>query len=514
MQTAGKRLPGILSAAPGDSDLYSAAPWEGKIMRKKAIVAIVLMAFAVWLVEPPSARAQETETERAVAAGIVAEIQQLDRTLDVEGMVAQLTRPDAERDRVTARVKELWNTDLMPMSDWITLHPEIGFKETQAVAKLAECLRAHDFDVTVGVAGLDTAFVAKYKKGTPGPNLGVIVEYDALRGTEGAFHGDQHSAQGPVGLAAAIAIAEFLTRTRTPGTVTVYGTPGEEMMPPEAKTAMWDAGVFNGADIIVRSHSIRTTRRSAAGFGTCCMNIDGVKYTFYGAPAHELAAWNGRNALEAVIKLFNNIDAARSTMRPETRIQGIITEGGAAPNVVPDKTAADFYIRYPDAVYLEQVTDWVNDAARAAALATGTKVKIDHYGRDRDGISIATVEELGFAYMKMYGATGVDETLNKPMGYDETGSVSSQIPGLAVMTQSSNFSNHTYGMLDDATKDIGHHGFLVDAQTMAAVLYDFSTHPEFRKAVNTEFTTIHGLFGKYQQDLAKAYPKPEVKMPE
>src|SRR5260370_2158533 len=100
------------------------------------------------------------------------------------------------------------------------------------------------------------------------------------------------------------------------------------------------------------------------------MNIDGVKYTFYGAPAHQLTAWNGRNALEAVIKLFNNIDAVRSNIRPEARIPGVITEGGAAPNVVPDKPVAAFYIRYPHAVYLEQATQWGDDSARPAALAT------------------------------------------------------------------------------------------------------------------------------------------------
>lgn len=181
------------------------------------------------------------------------------------------------------------------------------------------------------------------------------------------------------------------------------------------------------------------------------MNIDGVKYTFYGAPAHELEAWNGRNALEAVIKLFNNLDSICSNIRPEARIQGVITEGGAAPNVVPDKASADFYIRYPDAVYLEQVTKWVDDAARAAALATGTKVVIDHYSNDRDGISIASLSELDFAYMKMFGATGIIPEPGKPQGYDETGSVSSAIPGIGVTAKSSNWPNHTYGMLADAT---------------------------------------------------------------
>ena len=465
------------------------------------------------LVAASGCMAQETSTERDAARDVMKQIGELSQSLGVASMVAKLTAADKGRDEVIARVKQLMQTDLLPMSDWITQHPEVGFQETQAVAKLTVYLQAHDFEVSMPVAGLSTAFVAKYKQGTPGPSLGVILEYDALRGTKGAFHGDQHSAQGPVGMAAGIAIAEFLTRTHTQGTVTFYGTPGEEMMPPEAKTVMMDAGVFNGADIIVRSHSAAMTSRSAAGFGTCCMNIDGVKYTFYGAPAHQLTSWNGRNALEAVIKLFNNIDSVRSNMRPEARIQGIITEGGAAPNVVPDKASADFYIRYPDGVYLEQVTQWVDEAARAAALATGTKVKIDHYGHDRDGISLATLEELAFAYMKQFGATGAEPEPGKPKGFEETGTVSSQIPGIGVSAKSSNFSNHTYGMEADGLVDVGHQGFLIDAETMAGVLYDFATHPEIRDAVKTEFTHIRALFGEYQSALQKAYPKPEIAEP-
>ncbi len=457
--------------------------------------------------------AQETPTEREAARDVVRQINALSQTLGVQAMVAKLSASDKGRDEVLARVKQLMQAELLPMSDWITQHPEIGFQETQAVDKLTAYLQAHDFEVTMPVAGLATAFIAKYKRGAPGPNLGVILEYDALRGTKGAFHGDQHSGQGPVGIAAAVAIAEFLTRTHTPGTVTVFGCPGEEMMPPEAKTVMMEAGVFKGADIIVRSHSSAVASRSAAGFGTCCMNIDGVKYTFYGAPAHQLTAWNGRNALEAVIKLFNNIDSVRSNIRPEARIQGVITEGGAAPNVVPDKTSADFYIRYPDSVYLAQVTQWVDDAARGAALATGTKVKIDHYGHDQDGISLATLEELAFAYMKQFGATGVEPEPGKPKGFEETGSVSSQIPGIGVSAKSSNFSNHTYGMESDARKDIGHAGFLIDAQTMAAILYDYATHAELREAVKIEFTRIQALFGEYQTALQKAYPKPEIEEP-
>jgi len=460
-----------------------------------------------------AAHAQETETERAAAPGVIATMDTLERSLDVRALVSRLTGPDPARDRVVARAKQLMDTELLALADDITRHPEIGFTETRSVAKLVDYLKAHHFDVQVGVAGLPTAFVARYQGNHGAPNLGVILEYDALRGTKGPFHGDQHSAQGPVGIAAAVAIAEWLQKSGAPGSVTVFGTPGEEMMPPVAKSVMFDAGIFNGMDVIVRSHSSMRTSRPAPGFGTCCMNINGVKYTFSGAPAHELTAWNGRNALTAVIHFFDAIDGMRSNLRPEARIQGIIVQGGAAPNVVPDRTVADFYIRYPDAVYLEQVQNAVDDAARGAALGTGTKMKIDRYGTLRDGISVATLSEVAFAYMKKYGATDIVPEPGKPQGYEETGSVSSAIPGMGFTAHSSTAPNHTYQMEADALTDVGHRGFTVDAEAMSALLYDFATHPEYRAAVKREFAGIRTLFGEYQAALEKSYTVPKVADP-
>jgi amidohydrolase len=461
-------------------------------------------------VVPAVGIAQETPTERDAARSVVRKLDSLERSLDVNALVARLTASNPARDAVAARAKALMDSELLALGDDITRHPEIGFEETRSVQLLADYLRKHDFDVQMGVGELKTAFVARYTKSTGGPKLGIITEYDALRGTKGAFHGDQHSTQGPIGIAAAIAIGEYLARTKTPGTVVVFGAPGEEMMPPNAKTVMYDAGVFNGMDVLVRSHSTSATSRAAPGFGTCCMNIDGVKYTFFGAPAHQLTAWNGRNALEAVIHLFNNIDAIRSNLRPEARIQGVITEGGAAPNVVPDKTAADFYIRYPDEVYLAQETDMVDNAARAAALATGTQVKIDHYGHNRDGVGVATLDEVAFAYLKKYGATGVLPEPGKPQGYEETGSVSSNIPGVGFSAKTSNSPNHTYEMEADALTEVGHQGFVADAQAMAALLYDFVTRPEYRAAVKREFDSIKSLHTEYLDALRRVYVVPKV----
>ena len=226
-----------------------------------------------------------------------------------------------------------------------------------------------------------------------------------------------------------------------------------------------------------------------------------------------MQSWNGRNALTAAIHFFTNIDSVRSSIRPEARIQGVIVEGGTAPNVVPDRTVADFYIRYPDEVYLQQVVEFVDNAAKAAALSTGTKVKIDHYGRDLDGIGVATLAEVGFAYMKRFGATNVQPEAAKPQGYEETGSVSRDIPGIGFMAQSSTAANHTYEMDADNLKEIGHKGFTIDAQAMAAVLFDFAMHPEYRDAVKKEFDGIKALFGEYQTALKKVYTIPAVPEP-
>ncbi len=458
--------------------------------------------------------AQDTQTERVAAREVMQKLATLQRTVDVNGWATRLGAPDAVRDRITARAKALMEGELMAMADDITNHPEIGFKEERSVKILTDWLTAHDFDVTMGSGGFATAFTARHKKLSGGPQLGIVVEYDALRGTNGDFHGDQHSTQGPIGLAVAQAISEWLIASKTPGSVIVIGTPAEEMMPPPAKTVMHEKGVFNGLDIVIRTHSSMASQRAAAGFGSCCLNIDGVRFTFSGAPAHQMTPWDGRNALTAVRHLFDNIDALRGTFRPEARVQGIIPEGGKAPNVVPDRAVADFYIRYPDEVYLGQMRQMIDDAARAAALATGTKVKIETYGSMRDGISLGTLNEVAFAHVKRYGGGKVQAEPGKPQGWEETGSVSSAVPGVGVSAWTSNGGFHTYEMRDDALGPVGHAGFLVDAQAMTAVLYDFASKADFRAAVKKEFEGLKVLYSEYQSSLKQAYTLPVVKDPE
>ena len=115
--------------------------------------------------------------------------------------------------------------------------------------------------------------------------------------------------------------------------------------------------------------------------------------------------------------------------------------------------------------------------------------------------------------MKMFGATNVIPEPGKPQGFEETGSVSRDIPGISITAQSSTASNHTYEMDADNLKEIGHNGFTIDAQAMAAVLFDFATHPDYRDAVKKEFAGIKALFGEYQAALKKVYTVPTVPDP-
>ena len=475
--------------------------------------AIILLALGVTVAAP--ARAQSTPTERQAAKAVLESIDHLQTQLAPARTAERLaTRADVERDRVLQRVEQYWKGGGMEaLSDWIGHHPEVGFKEFKSVDTLTKVLRAAGFRVETGVASLPTAFVATWDSpaGTNGPTLGLIGEYDALRGTQGDFHGDQHNAQTPVAIAAARAVMDFMTERRVPGRVKIFGTPAEEVGPP-TKTMMQKAGLFQGTAILVRSHGTGGgTSRARAGFGVCCLNINELKYVFKGRPAHQLQSWNGRNALEAAVMFYTAVDRLRSSLRPEASIQGVIPEGGIAPNVVPDRAVVDYYLRYPDEVYLAHVDSMVTSAARAAAMATGTQVEIQRYGEYRDGITLGTLEELTYAYAKKLGAPRLRDEPERPNGYEETGYLSRDVPGVGVSVASSNSANHTYEMTADNFNELGHTAFLLDAKIMAAVLYHFLTDAGFRTQVQTEHRTMAQLLDQYIAALRDTY-KPELSL--
>src|SRR5439155_22095590 len=128
------------------------------------------------------------------------------------------------------------------------------------------------------------------------------------------------------------------------------------------------------------------------------------------------------------------------------RVQDVITEGGDAPTVVPAAADVDYFDPYPDELYLEHISRMMDDDPRGADAMTGTDVQVTRYGEYRDGVTVAMLEELFWAYAQKFGAPGLKEEKGRPAGYEETGPVSREIPGVGITVRSSAFPNHTYGM--------------------------------------------------------------------
>lgn len=178
---------------------------------------------SAWLGALPAA-AQTTATQRQAAEPVVAQIEALQADIRPAELAQRLTGAHSSaKQELMARVEQLWTTELGALSDYIGRHPEIGFEEHATVDTLMKVLSAHGFDVESGQAGLETAFVGSWTSpaGADGPTLGIIVEYDALRGTSEPFHGCQHNAQSPVGFAAAVALMDHMTAEQTPGAIKV-----------------------------------------------------------------------------------------------------------------------------------------------------------------------------------------------------------------------------------------------------------------------------------------------------
>lgn len=222
------------------------------------------------------------------------------------------------------------------LSDWLGAHPEIGGEEKEACARHAAFLRAHGYEVTAPAFGLDTAYYGA--RGAGGRRVGLMAEYDALAGLG---HGCGHNAHGVMTLLAAAGLAAVTDEI--PGRVEVYGTPAEETF--GGKVIMADNGVFDGLDFAMMIHCSGGVN-AAAGRALACR---GYEFTFTGKSAHASGTpWEGVNALNAVRLLFDALDMRRQHLRPEVRIMGIVTEGGFAPNIVPERAVARFHLRAPD----------------------------------------------------------------------------------------------------------------------------------------------------------------------
>ena len=280
--------------------------------------------------------------------------------------------------KTTAQAMEEARSELIEVALDIHAHPELNYQEKHAAELLSGTLRQHGFEVELGVGGVETAFTATLHGGAgDGPTVAILAEYDAL---PDIGHGCGHNLIAMAAIGAGLGLKANLENL--PGRVMVIGTPAEEGG--GGKIRMLEAGVFEGVDAILSSHpsSNRTVIPTDIPMGeSWSLAMVGYRYIFHGKAAHAAAApHEGINALNGVIHLFTGIDALRQHVREDVRIHGIITDGGRAPNVVPEYAAANFMLRCRDRDYLSDVVvGRVLKAAEGAAVMTGCRLEVEEY---------------------------------------------------------------------------------------------------------------------------------------
>lgn len=272
------------------------------------------------------------------------------------------TNVDEIKQRVADEVKRL-HPRLQTMSHTLHANPEILFQEHKAAELLTNELDEQGFMVERGVAGLDTAFVATYGSGEP--VVGFLAEYDAL---PKIGHACGHNLIATWSVGAAIAVRRAFPDLK--GTIKVIGTPGEEGG--GGKVIMANANIFDGLSAAIMMHPRDQTYLDRGSLARTVYDIE-----FFGKSAHASSApERGINALDALLQVFFSINAFRQQMPPNTRIHGVISHGGDAPNVIPDYTAARFLVRAKEQEHLEQLRQKFRSIVEAAALASGCRAEI------------------------------------------------------------------------------------------------------------------------------------------
>lgn len=357
-------------------------------------------------------------------------------------------------------------------------NPETGLKEFKTSSACIKLLEDAGFKVEKEVAGLKTAFKATFGNGKP--EIALLVEMDAL---PEIGHGCGHNISGAASIGAAIAASKAIPKIG--GSIVVLGTPAEEVG--VGKIAMIKAGIFNKLDVAMMAHPSSKRMVSRVFLGLIRLNLH-----FEGKPSHAAAyPEEGVNALDAVIQTFNSINAMRQQLKSDVRIHGIITDGGAAPNIIPEKASASFYVRSKDLEELYSVKERVLNCARGAALATGCKLTIEE-GADMNA-PLKINKALADVYRKQMQFIGLKEDdfpMDKNAGSSDIGNVSQVLPTIhphILLKRGINI--HTREFADATITEDGKNAIMEGAKGLALTAVELIMDKEALERVKKDFLT-------------------------
>jgi amidohydrolase len=314
--------------------------------------------------------------------------------------------------------------ELLALSHAIHAEPELALEEFKAAGRLSDAVQSHDVLVQREAFGVKTAYAAEFGK-DGGPVIAVLSEYDAL---PGVGHACGHNIIATAGLGAAMALAKL--GAKLPGRVRYLGTPAEERF--GGKEIMARAGAFEGVDAAMMVHPASLDLISMP-----CIAIAEVEVTYFGRAAHASAMpYRGLNALDAVVSAYQSIAQLRQHIRQTERIHGIVTDGGLAANIVPERAACRFYVRAADMHALFALKKRVQACFEAAALATGCTV--DTAWGKNDYLDMKSNSPIAGAIAKNFESLGrkLTPVESIPPGFagsTDMGNVSHRVPSIHPM---------------------------------------------------------------------------------
>ncbi|MGD0142461.1 MAG: M20 family metallopeptidase [Rhizomicrobium sp.] len=370
--------------------------------------------------------------------------------------------------------------ELLALSHAIHQEPELALQEFKSAAKLADAVSRHDIPVQRGAFGLETAYAAEFGKDA-GPTIAILSEYDAL---PGVGHACGHNIIATSGLGAAMALSKL--GARLPGRVRYLGTPAEERF--GGKELVAREGAFDGVDAAMMIHPSNVDLVTMP-----CIAIAEVEATYHGRAAHASAMpYRGLNALDAVVSAYQSIAQLRQHIRQTERMHGIITEGGLAANIVPERAACRFYVRAADVHDLSALKKRVHACFEAAALSTGCTVDI-HWG-GTDYLDLKTNWPMADAFARNGETIGREfaSAKNIPPGFagsTDMGNVSHRVPSIHPMlaVAPAGVIIHNAEFARWAASDRGDAAVIDGAKTLAMTALDLMSDTSLLATAKSDF---------------------------
>lgn len=392
---------------------------------------------------------------------------------------------DPTKAKIAEAVERLAD-ELERLSHRIHDHPELAFEEEQAHAWLTEFMEKQGARVERGVGGLPTAFRATIPGTGPGPTIAIMAEYDAL---PGIGHACGHNVIATAGAGAGAALARAFGALPLAGQIVVIGTPAEEGG--AGKVKLMDAGVFEGVDAAMMVHGRCGTQVWRPSLG-----IVKVKVEYHGTAAHASSwPWRGVNALNAVIQLFVSLDQMRQQLRPDARVHGIITKGGERPNIIPELTSAEFYLRSLDQEYLSELLRRFQACAEGAATATGCRVTVTPDPIVHDPLKPnATMARLFERNLELIDFPVDPDDGQAGYGSTDCGNVSQAIPTIHpyVRISPDGVPGHSREFAEWARSPLARVGIVAGAKALAMTAFDLLASPDALRQARHDFAAGGG----------------------